>query len=268
MKKLTLFTVLFAALILTSCDINDSYYNDYTPPAPPSGIKVINGDNRVDITWNRNRESDVAGYNVYYNYTYQGKYTLIGSTSGTYFVDDEAVNGNKYYYAVTAYDYNGNESELSYDVVYSTPRPEGFSQAIFDFRRFPNTAGYTFTNYKVVPYNDQQTDFFFEIYDGVAYLDVWDDTDIQDMGYTNDIYDIPYAPSSGWSTTKDAIAKAGHTYVIWTYDNHYAKIRIKNITSDRVVFDWAFQLVAGEPQLKPAIKGNGERKLEKVELAR
>ena len=94
-------------------------------------------------------------------------------------------------------------------------------------------------------YDSLDVDFFFENYQGTFYLDVWDDTDIQDMGPTNDIYDIPFAPTSGWSTTKDAIATVGHTYVIWTWDNHFAKIRISNITNDRVVFDWAYQLVEG-----------------------
>ena len=269
MKKLTFLTILFASvLIITSCDINDIYENDYTPPSPPSGIQVLNGDNRVDISWDRNRESDVAGYNIYFNYTYEGKYELIGSTSGTYFADMEAVNGNKYYYGVAAYDYNGNESELSYDVIYSTPRPEGYNQSIFDYTRFPNNSGYTFTTYSTVPYDDQETDFFFEIFEGTGYLLVWDDTDIQDMGLTNDIYDIPYAPANGWATNKEEIAQIGHTYVIWTYDNHFAKIRVSNITADRIVFDWAFQLVEGEPQLKPVVKGNGDRKLNKERLAR
>lgn len=268
MKKLSISAFLIlAALILSSCDVNDSYYQDYTPPSPPSGIQVLNGDSRVDIYWNQNRESDVAGYNVYYNYTYEGKYTLIGSTSGTYYADLEAVNGNKYYYAVAAYDYNGNESELSYDVIYSTPRPEGFNQAIFDYIRFPNNSGYTFTTYSTVPYDAQDVDFFFEMYQGTGYLRVYDDTDIRDMGQTNDIYDIPYAPNSGWAVNKEEIAIVGHTYVIWTWDNHFAKIRVNNITADRVVFDWAFQLVEGEPQLKPVVKG-GERKLDKLELAR
>nr|MCU0364636.1 hypothetical protein [Ignavibacteriaceae bacterium] len=95
------------------------------------------------------------------------------------------------------------------------------------------------------------------------YLDVYDDTDIQDMGPTNDIYDIPFAPTSGWSTTKDAIAIVGHTYVFWTWDNHFAKIRISNITNDRVVFDWAYQLVEGETQLKPSVIGN-RKPLEKT----
>ena len=41
----------------------------------------------MDIPGIANRESDVAGYNVYFNYTYEGTYERIGSTSGTYFVD-------------------------------------------------------------------------------------------------------------------------------------------------------------------------------------
>ena len=86
---------------------------------------------------------------------------------------------------------------------------------------------------------------------GNAYLFVHEDSDIQDMGRTDDIYDIPYAPSSGWASTKDAIAIVGHTYVVWTWDNHYAKVRVKEISGSRIVFDWAFQLVEGEKQLKP-----------------
>ena len=267
MKKLSILTVLIAsAFILSSCDVNDTH--DYTPPSPPSGIQVLNGDSRVDIYWNSNRESDVAGYNVYSNDEYEGKYTLLDYTTGTHYADLGAVNGNKYYYAVAAYDYNGNESELSYDVVYSTPRPEGFNQSIFDYIRFPNNSGYTFTNYSVVPYDDDETDFFFEIYQGTGYLKVWDDTDIQDMGLTNDIYDIPYAPEIGWAQYKEEIVVVGHTYVIWTWDNHYAKIRVKNITADRIVFDWAFQLAVGEHQLKPVVRGTGDRKISKVRLAR
>ena len=143
-------------------------------------------------------------------------------------------------------------------MIYAIPRPEGFNQSIFDYRRYPDLAGYTFNDYSVVPYDDLSTDFFFENYQGTYYIDVWDDTDIQDMGPTQDIWDIAYAPNSGWNPTKDAIAKVGHTYVIWTWDNHYAKVRVSNITSTRIVFDWSFQLVEGEHQLKPR-KSESER---------
>lgn len=261
MKKLIYYPIiLLASFILYSCGVNDSFVViDTTPPAPPTGITVLNGDSRVDLAWNHNYEGDLAGYNVYYSDSYDGKYTLLGSTGDNYFVDYGAVNGIITYYAVTAYDYNGNESDLSYDVIYATPRPEGFDQSIFDYHTYPDMAGYTFNDYSVVPYDDQSTDFFFEYYDGNYYLVVWDDTDIQDMGPTQDIWDIPYAPTSGWSTTKDAIAITGHTYVIWTWDNHYAKVRVSSINRNRIVFDWSFQLVQGNRQLKPR-KSPGERK--------
>jgi len=251
------FAAISILLYLTGCDVNEpEYIVDNDPPVIPNGVKVSIGDNRVDLYWNENRDPDLAGYNIYFSYSYDGEYQIIGSAPYNYFIDDEAVNGNKYYYAVTAYDYNGNESELSLDVVYATARPEGFNQAIFDFRRFPNNSGYSFPLYSVVAYDSIDVDFFFENYQGTFYLDVWDDTDIQDMGLTTDIYDIPYAPTSGWSTTKDVFAKIGHTYVIWTWNNHYAKIRISNITNERVVFDWAYQTLEGEMQLKPSVNGN------------
>ncbi len=258
MKKLHKYLlVLSAALVLAGCNINDpENYYDYNPPAEPTGIVVINGDYRVDLYWNDNRESDLAGYNIYYSYEYDGRYELIGSTESNYFIDRDVDNGVTYYYAVTAYDYNGNESELSFDVIYATPRPEGFNQSIFDFRRFPNNSGYGFSEYQVFAYDDIESDVFFEKYEGQFYLNVWDDSDIRDMGYTNDIYDIPYAPVDGWAPDKYEVATIGHTYVIWTWDNHFAKIRVKSITNDRVVFDWAYQLVEGEPQLKPKSKGN------------
>ncbi len=255
MKNRIFIYLLIISALFYSCDINLPY-EDFTPPSPPKNITVLNGDQKVVLNWKKNPESDVAGYNIYYSYSYNGKYTLIGSSGTNNFVDYGIRNGVKYYYAVTAYDYNGNESELSYDVIYAVPRPEGFNQSIFDYRRFPNNSGYSFSKYSVVPYNSQDADFFFENYQGTYYLVVYDDTDIKDMGPTRDIYDIQFAPSYGWSSSKDEIAKAGKTYVFWTWNNRFAKIRIKNITPDRIVFDWAYQTVEGEPMLKP----NKERK--------
>jgi hypothetical protein len=258
MKKLLFSIAVFINLLfLQSCSINDpNHHNNYdtTPPAPPAGIQVINGDNRVDLSWIKNRESDLAGYNIYYSTSYDGKYYLLGSSTTNSYIDDGASNGVLNYYAITAYDESGNESDLSKDVAYATPRPEGFNQAIFDYRKFPGTSGYSFSTYSVVAFDSSLTDFFFENYNGKCYLDVYTDTDILDAGPTNDINDIAFAPASGWSPTKDTTAIVGHTYIIWTWDNHYAKIRINNITvtKERIVFDWAYQLVPGDIQLKPS----------------
>jgi hypothetical protein len=245
---------IFTAIGLISCNTNDPDYYDNTPPAAPSGVTVYNGDNTVLITWDYNRENDVDGYNVYYATSYNGKYTRIGYTKNNYFNDDGAQNGEKYYYAVEAYDFNGNISDLSYEEAYATPRPQG-SGSISDYIDSPSSGAFSFTTYTAVPVEDNNADVLFDRdNNGNPYLFVYTDSDIQDMGRTNDIYDIPYAPGSGWSSTKDAVAIVGHTYVIWTWDNHYAKVRIKEMTTGqggRIVFDWAFQLVEGEKQLKP-----------------
>ncbi len=251
--------MLVTTFLFSGCKDFKSYY-DNVPPAPPRNVKTFVGDNMVEITWSYNTERDIAGYNVYYSDSYWGEYVLIGSTEYNSYVDYEAENGVKYYYAVAAYDYNGNESELSYDEVYGVARPEGINQKMYDYNRFPEISGYDFSEYAVVPFDensDQFTaDMFFENYDGVLYINVWEDTDIQDMGYTSDLYEITEAPLSGWvplnegENVKYVEAVAGHTYVIWTWDNHFAKIRIKDINGERMIFDWAYQLLEGEPQLK------------------
>lgn len=263
MKKKILAFAFITLLLTQACGINEPEI-DYTPPAIPKNVVVHNGDNIVYISWSPNRESDLSGYNIYASDSYDGRYELIGSSSQNSFIDYDAVNGVLYYYAVTAYDFNGNESELSLEDVFATPRPEGFNQSIFDYRQFPNNSGYSFSLYSVVAYDSIDVDFFFENFQGVFYLDVWDDTDIQDMGLTNDIYDIEFAPTTGWSETKDAFAIAGHTYVFWTWNNHFAKVRISSITSERIVFDWAYQLVEGDNQLKSIKNGTLRSGLNRV----
>ncbi len=266
MKKIFLTLLLLSAAILYyGCDMHDFHDFDDEPPSPPTNIYTVTGDNRVDIMWDENPERDIAGYNVYFSWD-DYKYELLGSTENNYYIDYGAENGETYYYAVTAYDYNGNESDLSEDLAYDTPRPEGFNQTVFNYLQFPNNSGYDFSSYSVIAYDSLDTDFFFENYNGTFYLDVWRDSDIQDMGVTKDIYDISYAPTSGWSSTKDAIAIIGHTFVIWTWDNHFAKIRIKNITNERVVFDWAYQTVEGNDELKANRKPDKRELLDKNEF--
>ncbi len=254
--KILLLAVLPLALI--GCDDLGNYYDDLAPE-PPRNVSTVTGDNRVDIFWDHNRESDLAGYNVYYSYSYNGTYKLLGSTKNNSFIDYGAKNGETYYYGVAAYDYNGNESELSYDEVYSTPRPEGFNRVIYDYLKFPNSSGFYFADEEVVAYDSDLSDVFFENYNGTFYLNVWKDSDIQDMGSTYDIYDIKYAPINGWAplyegdNVKYEEAKIGHTYVIWTVDNHFAKVRIKQMTQERMVFDWAYQSIEGNRELKREI---------------
>lgn len=238
----------------------DPYYYDDKAPAEPRNVEVINGDGVATVIWDRNFESDVKGYRIYSSSSYSGKYVFIANAYGTQYDDYRVKNGNTYFYAVTAYDYNGNESELSVEYAYAVPRPEGFNKMLNDADAFPKSSGYDFSGYKTVAWNDQETDFFFEKVNGEYYLSVFDDTDIKDMGYTNNILDIMYAPESGWAPKKTAKVYPGHTYVFWLWDNKFAKVRVTKISAGRLVFDWAYQTIEGEPLLKPT-KGSGTRTL-------
>jgi len=241
-------------LTLPGCH-QDPNYPSYGPPAPPTGLRTQTGDNFIEIFWNPNPEPNIAGYNVYVSLSFHGQYQRIGSARSSYYLDKGAVNGTTYYYAVTAYDNAGYESELSRDVVYDIPRPEGYGVPLSDYRTAPQTAGYEFSTYSVLPYNDKYTDMWYEYFNGVSYMDVNTDTDIQDMGPTQSILDINQAPSTGWSTTHDVQLAAGHTYVVWTWDDHYAKFRVSAFSPGRVVFDWAYQLQKSNPLLKRAVVG-------------
>lgn len=68
----------------------------------------------VTLQWNANRESDIAGYNVYYGRS-SGVYTRLMSVTGPTAVI--GIKGSRtVYFAVTAYNTSGEESDLSEEV--------------------------------------------------------------------------------------------------------------------------------------------------------
>lgn len=254
MKYLSILAaVCFTFITFTGCDDNHRITGpDRTPPSAPRGVVASNGDAEVLISWQANRESDVAGYNIYTMDSYNGTPVFIGTTTGTSFLDKGLRNGITYYYGVTAFDFNNNESDLSVENTYGVPRPEDLNQVIYDYHQYPQNSGFSFSTYSAIAYTSSKCDFYFDMDTSVnrPYIDVFSDTKIKDMGATTDIYSITYAPLSGYSTTSDAPCIAGHTYVINTFDNHYAKIRVRSVSSTSITFDWAFQLVTGETMLK------------------
>lgn len=262
--KLLSITFIIITFLFNSCDNhqNNIVANyDTTPPLPPVGIYAIALDNAVGLNWIPNQETDLSGYKIYVSSSYNGRYEFIGVSSRASFTDNGVRNGNKYYYAITAYDYTGNESELSKDVIYSTPRPEGYNVFLQDRFINPNYAGYDFSAYQILNYNTDFTDIYLEFtQNGVPYFVVWNDTQIQDMGYTKDLDEISTSPTQGWSPTKDAHIIIGHTYVIRTWDNHYAKVRVTDIQNSSVKFDWAYQLVQGDTHLIAPRKNIGRNR--------
>ena len=72
----------------------------------------------VTVSWQENIEPDLAGYKVYYG-TESGIYSSIVNVGRvTEYVVDDLSPGCMYYFAVTAYDENGNESGFSEEESY------------------------------------------------------------------------------------------------------------------------------------------------------
>jgi len=89
--------------------------HDMTPPAPPTGITVVPGIGRVFLTWNENKEQDLAGYHVYRSMKAGGKQERLTDKplNRTTFSDETVKQGGAYYYSITAVDKSGNESARS-----------------------------------------------------------------------------------------------------------------------------------------------------------
>lgn len=90
---------------------------DMTPPVAPAGITAVRTDVGIKIFWDKSDEPDVAGYRVYRRAADKDNYELLGMVQAEYtlFVDSEAGDSVRYYYAVTAIDQSSppNESKKS-----------------------------------------------------------------------------------------------------------------------------------------------------------
>jgi hypothetical protein len=253
--------LVIGSLCLMNCEEERCpFRSDTTPPAIPRGLTSVTGDGKIYLSWYPNAEEDLDGYNVYIGEKPEGYYELIASTRSANYTDEAVTNGHTYYYAVSSYDDNGNESELSYDLVFDTPRPEGWGARLWDYRTYPNDAGYDFATKLVLLYTDSRVDLFLEFDNGVPFM--WranGQTDIQDFGYTDSIDDVSYAPEFGWIQLNWLELVSGHTYIVWTDDNHFAKFRVVQIGNDHITFDWAYQIDPGNPELKLVRKHTQEQ---------
>ncbi|MFI5071232.1 MAG: hypothetical protein ACHP8A_10115 [Terriglobales bacterium] len=94
------------------------FTHDIFPPAVPSGLQaVFSSENEklfVDLIWNPNTESDLAGYNIF-RHEEGGSSIKINSelVKLPAFRDLNVSSGKKYYYSVSAVDVRGNESARS-----------------------------------------------------------------------------------------------------------------------------------------------------------
>lgn len=251
-------------------------------PAIPNGVYSITGDQTVFLRWNPNREDDLAGYRIYWNddltETFEflvevgafeeGVYIdagVVGDPSDDFleYVDDDQIqNGTYLSYAVTAFDENGNESDLSLEVVIDVPRPEGQSGMFYlDFD--PTASGFDFSDGDGGPvaFDAAGVDFTLERAGGVPYIVVPNDrVRVQDYGFVGfDVLDV--APLDGYSATGRVEAIEGHTYAFriasapGDFDpdqDNFAKLEIQVLDNTGMDFFWGYQPIDGETELRPA----------------
>lgn len=254
MRKAIPILLALAAVGLAGCDDSSTAPRDVTPPAAPRGVFSVTGDQSVTIGWLANTEADVAGYRIYMAPCASGTtcpYDRVGSTASTQFVATALPNGVTRYFAVAAVDRAGNESALSAEDVFDTPRPRG-SGTLTNSATAPASAGWDFSAFTVRPFDNAATDVYFN-YNGSVYLMVGlDITDLQDAGYTTSFDEAGYSPvgnTAGWSPTHTVELIPGHTYYVWTRDDHYAKFRVTGLSPGLVSFDWGYQTAVGNPEL-------------------
>ena len=102
------------------------FAHDVFPPAVPSGLQAVfsseNGELFVDLIWNPDTESDLAGYNIF---RHEGGGPAIKINSDLVklpaFRDQIVSAGKKYFYSVSAVDIRGNESARSEEANETVP---------------------------------------------------------------------------------------------------------------------------------------------------
>jgi len=231
----------------------DGWHRDHRAPAPPVGVRSITGDGRVTLTWLDGGDEDVRGYRVYVSNHPDGPYDEIGDTRRLSFVDYGAVNGRTYFYAVAALDFCGNESDLSYEDVFDTPRPEGHGLELRSVTSRADRSAYDFSEFAVRPPDDPGADIVFRDDAGPspAMFAATPGTRLQDMGYLP-LVDLDWAPDGGWAPSGRVDLIRGHTYAVLTRDGFYAKFEVISLIGDRVVLDWAVQMDRGNRELSIA----------------
>ena len=98
---------------------------DGQAPAAPTGLAATADTTSATLTWSANPEADLAGYRVYAAESEVGPWTLVAEPTAATAVIEDVAPGTTWF-AVTAYDASGNESDRSTAIsVTPTPSPSG-----------------------------------------------------------------------------------------------------------------------------------------------
>jgi hypothetical protein len=237
----------------------------------PRGLASVTLNRGVQLSWDDNAyEADPDGFDFYrvYSTVYDAvrgcdeqQWALEGSTVSEEFVSRGLTNGVTRCFSVSAISRDGHESTWS-DVREDTPRYDARSIVLdaSDVRR--GSAGFTFSVGASGPFGQvvadsaPTADVVLERRDGALWLRAAR-TDVQIAAYgaspVSELTSIDRAPVVGYG---DAVrVQAGYGYVARTKyadGTHVAALRVIHVAADYVLFDYAYQPLAGSPELSRA----------------
>ncbi|MDP1823497.1 MAG: Ig-like domain-containing protein [Archangium sp.] len=107
----------FRAVVLLAALIASCGPADTTPPAVPTGLNAVAGNQLVTLSWIANSESDLLGYDIHQG-TISGELLKVATIAApaSRFVVGGLNNATPYFFAITAADKAGNVSALSAEV--------------------------------------------------------------------------------------------------------------------------------------------------------
>ncbi len=269
MKRLIITTILLAMLILlVNCDEKTVYVTEPITPVTPTGLTSITGDGLIQLMWYPVDMDNIDEYAIYWasgesDPTDSDNYQYMASVDAAYssYSDYDVENGSTYYYAIAAFNTDGDGSYLS-NYVMDTPRPEGHNVRLYDINQSEtiDSSGYDIYYQEYLPYDSSYCDIY-PVYSttyGCFFLTVrHNDYFIQDYGYAADFDDVGYAPPDGWSAFSDVEVIEGHMYMLKLNhfdEDHYAKVWVTDVNETSgnryITFSWAYQIAADNRELK------------------
>ena len=249
------------------------------PPAVPESVEAVALDHAAYVRWSNDpaSEEDFAAYRVYLSDA-EGEY-LLGETDSPGFIDLLADNGRTWTYFVTSVDDQGHESDGS-EVVSCTPRPDYTGEVMYTFQDVPTSAGFRFQvsdDLEAVMAGDSEDRHFRLEADAAGLWLVpgpgarihpdapWTTALKCGAGADPDCVSLELAPMSGYSSRR-APLDPGLTYMLRVPgddgDTRFGAVRASLAGLDQdgdelIVFDWAYQTQAGNPNLDGAVGSNG-----------
>jgi hypothetical protein len=234
--------------------------------AAPSGVTVTALDNALFLRW------EPSGAERYLVFLQDGEDLFaVGETDGSGFLDGRAENGTASSYRVVAVDDDGHASSLS-AVAQGTPRPDYHAELVYLHGDSAALSGFRFRSSDgsdpLLPGTDPSAQWRLETVGGVPSLRPLGQTTVTAGTFTtalacgpgseSDCRAVDRAPAAS-SFGSGAVAVApGFTYVFRVLGDdgqpHYGKVRVTGSGEDAggktvLVFDWAYQLRANQPDL-------------------